>query len=418
MSRLWRLLAGHRDLRLLLGANLVSSSGDWILRTGLAYQIYVLTGSTLASAAAVLASLIPQIALGSIAGVYADRWDRRRTMVVTNLLLATVLIPLLFVRDAGEVWLVYAVMAASSCLAPFFASAEQALLPSLVPGGDLITANSLNGQVRDVARLIGAALGGVVAAVGGIALLAVVDMLTFALAAALLMLIRRRSAPTPGQVRAHVLREWIDGVRVALASRTLKVILAFSAILGLGEAAMSTLMAPFVADVLHGDARAYGLILSAQAIGGIAGGALTTWYGHRFDPRALLGWGTVAFGVIDLAMFLYPLVHRVLWPAPVLMVIVGLPSALLIAGLLTLFQTATDDAHRGRVFGAIVAVDAASMLAGTIAAGALAERIGIVPVIAAQGVGPILAGLLVLVALPRADRVRQRPMSLAVADRL
>jgi MFS family permease len=163
---------------------------------------------------------------------------------------------------------------------------------------------------------------------------------------------------------------------------------------------MSTLMAPFVADVLHGDARAYGLILSAQAIGGIAGGVLTTLFGHRFDPRALLGWGTVAFGVIDLTMFLYPLIDRVLWPAPVLMVIVGLPGALLMAGQMTLFQTATGDAHRGRVFGALVAVDGVAMLAGTIAAGALAERVGIVPVIAAQGVGPILAGVLILIALP------------------
>jgi MFS family permease len=184
-------------------------------------------------------------------------------------------------------------------------------------------------------------------------------------------------------------------------------------ITGLGEAVMSTLMAPFVANVLHGDARAYGLIVSAQAIGGIAGGVLTTLFGHRFSPRALLGWGAVAFGMIDLTLFLYPLVSRVLWPAPVLMVIVGLPSALLIAGLMTLFQTATDDAHRGRVFGAAVAVDATAMLAGTIAAGALAERVGIVPVIAAQGVGPILAGVLVLVALPGNRRRRRntwRPM--------
>ena len=124
-------------------------------------------------------------------------------------------------------------------------------------------------------------------------------------------------------------------------------------------------------------------------------------FGHRFNPRSLLGWGTVAFGAIDLAMFLYPLAHRVLWPAPVLMVIVGLPGALLVAGQMTLFQTATDDAHRGRVFGALVAVDGVAMLAGTVAAGALAGRLGIVPVIAVQGVGPILAGILILVALPK-----------------
>ena len=95
MGRLRTVLGGNRDLRLLLAANLISQTGDWILRTGIAYQIYVLTGSTLASAAAVLASLVPTVALSSVAGVYADRWDRRRTMAVTNLLMAAALLPLL-----------------------------------------------------------------------------------------------------------------------------------------------------------------------------------------------------------------------------------------------------------------------------------------------------------------------------------
>ncbi|GAB3978738.1 hypothetical protein GCM10027615_53680 [Plantactinospora veratri] len=133
MRRLWRILAANPDLRLLLGANLISLTGDWILRTGLAYQVYVLTGSTLASAGSVLASLLPQIALGSVAGVYADRWDRRRTMVVTNLLMLVALLPLLVVQHAGQVWLVYLVIAVQSCLAPFFTSAEAALVPMLVP---------------------------------------------------------------------------------------------------------------------------------------------------------------------------------------------------------------------------------------------------------------------------------------------
>src|SRR5215470_1860753 len=100
-----------RNFRLLLAANFVSSTGDWILATGLAYQVYVLTGSTLASAAMILAMLLPQVTLGSFAGVLADRWDRRRTMIACNLLLAITLLPLLLVDDAGRVPIVYAVAA-------------------------------------------------------------------------------------------------------------------------------------------------------------------------------------------------------------------------------------------------------------------------------------------------------------------
>lgn len=219
MRRLWALLAGNRDYRLLVSANVVSSTGDWILRTGLTYQIYALTGSTTASAAAVLAALLPHIALGSMAGVYVDRWERRRTIIVANLLLGAGLLPLLFVRGPGTAWIIYLVLATQSCLALFFATAEAALVPSLVPEKDLVTANSINGQARDVARLTGAALGGVVVALGGIALLTIVDVVTFAVAAALLASMRRPGASAPVRARRrHLLREWADGLRIVRSS--------------------------------------------------------------------------------------------------------------------------------------------------------------------------------------------------------
>jgi Na+/melibiose symporter-like transporter len=398
-------LGGNRDLRLLLAANLISSTGDWVLRTGLAYQIYVLTGSTLASAAAVLASLLPQVALSSMAGVYADRWDRRRTMAVTNLLMAAALLPLLTVRDAGQAWVIYAVIAAQSCLAPFFTSSEAALVPSVVPAEHLVTVNSLNAQARDVARLIGAALGGVVAGFGGIALLSVVDAATFLLAAALIIAIRTCPATTAGQ-RPHVLREWVAGLRIATHGRPLRVFLAFTLITGVGEAIIGTLGAPFVRDVLGGDARAYGIIMASQSIGGIAGGVLATTTGHRFTPRAMFGWGAVIFGFLDLALFLYPLLSHALWPAIALIALCGLPVAFLAAGAMTVFQQATEDIHRGRVYGAMMAVDGLAMLLGTIAAGTLADRLGILPVITAQGVVYAGAGMMVLLALPRHTPVR------------
>ncbi|MGW3108465.1 MFS transporter [Streptomyces sp. NPDC001100] len=91
----------RRHLRLLLSAGLVSLTGDWILRVGLAYYVYELTGNTLASALVLLASFIPQIVLRSLAGVFVDRWDLRRTMVAASVLLALGLLPLLAVHRPG-----------------------------------------------------------------------------------------------------------------------------------------------------------------------------------------------------------------------------------------------------------------------------------------------------------------------------
>jgi len=134
----YALLRRYRDLRLLLAADLVSLSGDWILGVGLAYAVYDLTGSTLASAATLLAAFLPQVLAGPIAGVLADRWDRRRTMIGANLLMAAGLTPLLWVSTADRVWIVYVALGIQSVVEVFFAPAEQAFLPRVVEDDDLV----------------------------------------------------------------------------------------------------------------------------------------------------------------------------------------------------------------------------------------------------------------------------------------
>lgn len=110
MRTAWRLMAGHRDLRLVLSAALVSQAGDWILLTGLLYHVYALTGSTVASGLTMLSAFLPQMLLGPVAGVFADRWDRKLTMIVADLLLAAGLLPLLAVGGRGQIWIVFAVL--------------------------------------------------------------------------------------------------------------------------------------------------------------------------------------------------------------------------------------------------------------------------------------------------------------------
>src|SRR3954471_15347309 len=87
-------LRSLRDLGLLLAAGLVSMTGDWVLSVGLVYTVYAVTGSTLASAGALMAAFVPQVVTGLFAGVFVDRWSRARTMVAGNLLLAAGVTPL------------------------------------------------------------------------------------------------------------------------------------------------------------------------------------------------------------------------------------------------------------------------------------------------------------------------------------
>jgi Na+/melibiose symporter-like transporter len=405
----------QRDVRRLLAAGLISTTGDWILRVGLVYRVYVLTGSTVVSAFLLLASFLPQVLLGSFAGVFVDRWDRKRTMVVSNLLLAAGLLPLLAVSTASRVWIVYAVLAWEGCVQQFFTPAEQALLPCLVDDEHLVTTNALNGQTQDLSRLLGGAIGGVVVVAGGIVALTLIDVASFLVSAYLIARIGVSEAeaeaeavePDVGRLPATLLAEWRDGLRVTTHQRVLRIIGVFLLVTSLGEGIMGTLFAPFVRTVLHGSGQEYGVIVSIQAVGGIAGGLVAAGLGNRVRASRLFGWGAVCFGAIDLAMFLYPLLFVSVWPAAVCMLVVGMPGALTLAGAMTLLQRNAGDSHRGRVFGALGAVEGVAVVLGTLAAGFLAESIGIIPVLAAQGGGYLLAGLYVVVALRHEDSTCQ-----------
>jgi predicted MFS family arabinose efflux permease len=407
----WRLLRRRRDLRLLLAAGLVSMTGDWVLGIGLTYSVYAITGSTLASALTLLASFVPQVVAGSVAGVFVDRWDRKRTMVVCNLLLAVGLAPLLLLDTSAQIWVVYVVLLWESLVEVFFAPAEQALLPRLVDDADLVTANALNSQNQQLSRLIGSALGGIAAAAGGIAAVAVLDVATFLVAAGLVLRIRTNGRATERPDTADVIRgrvaalrhEWSEGLRAAWTSPVVRVLLVFSLITSTGEGIMGTLFAPYVRDVLHSGAQTLGVITSVQAIGGIAGGFVAASVGHHWSPVRMLGAGAVVFGMIDLAIFLYPLLLVSPWPAVLGMILVGVPGALAVAGLMTLLQRHTVDAQRGRVLGLLFMVRSVAVVVGTTCAGFLGEAVGIVPILAFQGVGYVVAGTLVLALLTRGE---------------
>ena len=164
----WRLLRRRPDLARLVGAGLVSLTGDWLLAIGLSYAVYDLTGSTMASAGVFLTALLPQVLVGLVAGVLVDRWDRRRTMLVANLRARGRAAPAAArgrsrARSGSSTrcWCSRRWSRRSSL------PAEQAMLPRVVDESDsaeLVTANALNGQARNLARLVGGALGGVLAA--------------------------------------------------------------------------------------------------------------------------------------------------------------------------------------------------------------------------------------------------------------
>jgi MFS family permease len=395
----------QRNFGLLWTGGLISMIGDWILFVGLPFEIYRLTGSTLATGGMVLAALVPRIVLGSVAGVYVDRWDRRRLMIIVNVLLAVFLLPLLAIGTIG-LWIAFVVLVIESSLEQLFQPAEMALLPNLLEGGDeeLVTANALSGVNRHLARLIGPAIGGVVVALGGLTAVAILDAVTFLVAAALIAAIRTtRSRAERHDSLEHetltawqrLLGEWRDGLRVVGHDLVLRAVFVFLVITAIGEGLTLTLFVPWVKDALNSDSAGYGAVLSTQAIGGLFGALVIGRLGPRINPLRMLIVASLIFGLIDLVLFTYPVLYPHIGPALVMLVIVGVPGAAIGAGVATLEQIRAEDRQRGRVIGAIGALGAIGSLVGAVLAGFAGEVVPVVALLVVQGAGYVIGGLVV-----------------------
>jgi MFS family permease len=401
----------QRDYSLLWFGGFISQLGDFVLFVGLPYEVFRLTGSTLATAGMVLAFLVPQILFGSVAGVYVDRWDRRRLMIAVNLVQAVVLLPLLLVGQLG-LWVIYAVLVVESSASQLFGPARVALVPSLLSGGkeELLTANALTGVGHHLARLIGPAVGGVIVATGGLGAVAVIDSISFVASAGMLSLVRSRpGAPHPTDSLEHaalsawrrLVHEWREGLRVVWHQPVLRALLAFATITAIGEGLTGTLFVVWTTEALHSDATGYGWVLSTQAIGGLAGALVIARLGARLHPLPLLIGSALAFGAIDLVLFTYPVVYPYIGPALVMLVIVGVPGAGMGAATTTLQQSETRDSHRGRVVGAIGAVASVGALIGATSAGILGEFLPVILLLVVQGSGYLIGGTAVALLVGR-----------------
>jgi MFS family permease len=403
-----------RDFRLLWFGGLISMTGDWALMAGLPYVVYQQTGSTIATAGMVLAGLLPQVLFSSAAGVFVDRWDRRKLMILVNLALAAVLLPLLGVDTFG-IWIVYGVIIGATILEQLFAPAEVALLPQLVGTEHLVEANSLSSLNRNLSRLIGPAMGGIAVAIGGLPGVVVIDAISFVASGVLITLIPTRASFKPVPAEHHqatgthgavqrLVAELKDGVAQATTSPLLMAVLAFTLITAIGEGVLGALFVPWVTDILHGDDLVYAAVLSTQAIGGLLGALLVGRYLRNVSPARMLGVGALIFGCIDLVLFTYPVIAPVIWPALVGMVIVGVPATAIGVGFTTIQQMEVADSHRGRIVGLSLTLQATGAFVGTSVGGLFGNSIGILPLIVIQGTGYVVSGLIVLAVARRVRR--------------
>ena len=398
------LLRQRPGFRRLWTSGAVSETGDWLLLIALPVYVLQLTGSTLTTSTVFLLELAGALAASPLAGVLADRWDRRRLLIGASLAQAALLLPLLAVDGRGTLWIVYLVTAAQAVLSTANDPVRQALLPAAVGPGELAPAAAQLGLAANLARLVGGALGGLLLQAYGLTGVVLADAGTFVLAAALLTgwstprITRSVDAP------AGAGRDWLAGLAVIRSDRRLVGGVAVGALLSVAQGMFVVLFVVFVLRRLGGEAGEVGLLRGVQAVGGIAGGLVLGTIAGRFAPRTLVAAGCFGFGAVCLAIWNGPALTTAAPLYLVLFAVVGVPIAAGLAGLTTVLLGSTPDEFRGRVMSTLVVADASAQAAGTLLAGVLVGVVGLLPLLQAHAGLGLAAGVVALATLGAAKR--------------
>ncbi|MDR3036451.1 MAG: MFS transporter [Kitasatospora sp.] len=368
-----RLLRQEADFRRVYLSQLVSLGGDWFAVVPLMALLQELTGGPLWGALVLAADTLVIAALSPYAGVVVDRVDRRRLMVLCDLLSAGFVATLFLVRSGSTVWIALVALGGVAGVKAFHGPAASAALPHLVPRSDLLTANALNGGAWGVMLAAGASLGALLTSVLGIGWCFALDVLSFAVSAALVGRVRRPFGGGRGdrprrRARGLVRDDLRETASFARRDRRIVALLLAKPGTALGNGVLA-LFPALAATVFHVGAVGVGLLYAARGVGALIGPVLgrRLLSGREERIRLLTVASTLLFGAA------YAGFSAVTWfPAAVLLVVAAHVGGSMNSTLSSYaLQAATPDGLRGRVLSVDLMFSTLSLGASQLLAGAL-----------------------------------------------
>lgn len=365
---LWR----NRDFALLVGGTTVNGIGDWLLELALPLFVFLETGSGIATAAVYIVRLSVGVLFGPLGGSLADRWPLRSTLVVTNLLQVVALAPLVFV-NSDRIWPVFVVVVLQGLIASVNDPAGFALLPRLVGDAQLVQANSAMSAGGSIARLIGAAAGGVAVALGGIAAVAIADGVTFVLGALAAWLMSPAANQRPERKDGSVSDDSSvrAGFREVRSRPTIAAVVSIQGLAMLGFGLFPVLFIAFVTEYLNGGGTEVGLIRASAAFGGLVAAGLIAGLAAKVRPAVLMSAGYLLFAAVAFLFVNAPSITTAVWVYVALFALSGVPNVASQVGTASTLQALSPPEVLGRIGGLVSAVSALGIGVGSLTAGTL-----------------------------------------------
>lgn len=364
----------HRNYRLFFGGQGISLVGTWMTRVATAWLVYRLTGSAFLLGLVSFCGQIPVLVIGPFAGVWVDRLNRHRVLVVTQTLsmlqsFALAVLALAGVITVGEVILLNLLQGAVNA---FDMPARQAFVIEMVEDPeDLGNAIALNSSLVNAARLIGPSVAGLLIAAVGEGYCFLVDGISYV--AVIISLLAMSLMPRGVErARQSVLSELREGWNYVIGFRPIWSILSLLALLSLVGMPYTTLMPIFAGSVLHGGAHTLGFLMAALGVGALIGAVSLAARESVLGLGRLIAMTAAGFGA-GLVAFA---ASRQLWLSLLLLVFTGFCFMQQMASSNTILQTIVADEKRGRVMSFYSMAFQGVTPFGSLIAGAAASHIG------------------------------------------
>jgi MFS family permease len=397
----------HRNFRLFFYGQSLGVIGYWVQQIAMSWLVYRLTGSALLLGATAFAGQIAVLVLAPFGGLWADRVDRRKLLIVTQAAAAVpaFALALLAWLDVVAVWHVIVLALVLGVVIAIDAPIRQSFLPEMVPAtNDLPSAIAFNSGMYNVGRMIGPAIAGVLIIATSEALCFLINGITkvVALLPFLMMVANPRERPTE---HIPIGRAFREGVAYAWNLVPVRVLLPVVALVSFMATPYQALMPIFAAEVFSGGPDMLGFLMGAAGLGGLVGIGLLA---ARRELRGMVRWVAAACFCAGAALTVFSYSTELVLSVVMLM-IAGTGIVVAVNGISTITMTIVEDRMRGRVMSFYTMAFLGMYPVGGLVAGALASWVGAMHTLAIGGVCCMLCAVWLWTRLPRL-RVHLRPI--------
>ncbi len=398
-------LRNRHFLALWLG-QIVSNVGDYFYYLAVPITVNRLTGSTTAMALSMMSIFLPQVLFGLVAGVFVDRWNRKRTMIVADIMRGLIVLLCLTVRSAEQVWIYFLVGFLVSTFSRFFFPARSAAIPLIVDQEELMIANGLSQITQTVALIAGSALAGFAIGLWGEQVAFVADALSYFLSAGFILTTAiPHKLPAAagermggGQLRA-VWQELVNGLSFIRHSRVLMGVLVSLGVIQLGIGAMQVIWVPFFQRYFGVGPEGLGIVDSSQGLGMAVGAVAMGFIVARFKRTTVIGFTVAAIGTVIALVGLSPSFALILG----LSFVLGLAISPAQAALTTVIQLAVPDDKMGRVNSAIGTTTSVAMLTSMAVTGVVGDVVNLRLIYVVSGGIVALGGVVSYFLIPEVE---------------